>query len=62
MEIDNIDSRVLNAPLHFKCYTMEERKVILQNPKREPQNLGKSYDEPENSKQINLVGENEEPK
>ena len=40
METENTDSGVLNAPSHFKCYTVEERKVILQHPKREPKNLG----------------------
>ena len=62
METKNIDSEVLNAPSHFKRYTVEERKVILQNPKREPQKPGKSYNGLENSKLINLAGENEEPK
>ena len=60
METNNTDSKVLNAPSHFKCYTMEESKVILQNPKREPQELGESYDGPKNSKQTNLARENEE--
>ena len=41
---------------------LEERNVNLQHPKTEPQKLGKSYDGPENSKQINLAWENEEPK
>ena len=50
METDNTDGKVINAPLHFKCYIVEERKVILQNPKREPQKLGESYDRPKNSK------------
>ena len=62
METEDTDSGVLNAPSHFKSYTVEERKVILQHPKREPQNPDESCDGPENSKQVNLAGENEEPK
>ena len=50
MEIENTDSKVLNAPSLFKCYIVEERKMILQNPIREPQKQGKSYDMPKNSK------------
>ena len=62
MERDNTDSGILNAPSHFKRYTVEERKIILQHPKREPQKTGESYDGPENSKQVNISGEKEEPK
>ena len=62
MEIEDTNSKVLNAPSHFKCYTIKERKIILQHPRREPQNHGESYDGPKNSKQVNLAGENEEPK
>ena len=62
METKDTDSGVLSAPSHFKCYTIEERKVILQHPKREQQNPRESYDRPENSKQVNLARENEEPK
>ena len=36
MDTKDTDSGVLNAPSHFKHYTIEERKVILQHPKREP--------------------------
>ena len=50
METEDTDSGVLNAPSHFKCYTIDERKVILQHPKREPQKPGESYDGPNNSK------------
>ena len=62
-ETEDTDSGVLNAQSHFKRYTVEERKVILQHPRREPQKPGESYDGPKNSKQVNLSGENiEEPK
>ena len=62
METEDTGSEELNAPSHFKCYTMEERKVILQNPMRESQGSGKSYNGPKNSKQINLAEDNEEPR
>ena len=62
MEMEDTDSGILNAPSPLKCYTIEERKVILQHPKREPHNPGESYDGPKNSKQVNLARDNEEPK
>ena len=62
METEDTGSEDLNTPSHFKHYIVEERKVILQNPIREPQGPGKSYNGPENSKQINLAEDNEEPR
>ena len=62
METEDTSNKVLNAPSHFKHYTTEKRKVMLQNPKREPQELGWTYDGPKNSKQINLARENKQPK
>ena len=50
METKDTDSKVLNAPSHFKRFIVEERKIILQHPKKAPQNPGESYDGPENSK------------
>ena len=41
---------------------MDERKLVLQNPIREPQGPDKSYNGPKNSKQLNLVEENKEPR
>ena len=36
--------------------------MILQKQTREPQKPDESYDGPENSKQVNLTGKNEEPR
>ena len=52
MELDDNESNTLSAPSHFKHYTMEERKIVLQTLKRELQGPSKSYDICENSKQI----------
>ena len=50
------------APSHFKRYTVQERKIVLQQSKREPQKPGESYDGPENSKRVDLAKEGEEPR
>ena len=62
MESDESDKEGLSAPLHFKRYTIQDRTIVLQQPKREKQNPGKSYDGPENSKKIDLANEGEEAK
>ena len=60
MESDDSDQDALSAPLHFKCYTIQDQKIVLQQPKRDPQKPGESYDGLENSKKIDLAEEGEE--
>ena len=62
METKDNGSEVLKSLSHFKCYTMKAQKMMIQKPKREPQGPGKSYDGLENSKNIDLAKENEEPR
>ena len=62
MEFEDSDKEGLSAPSHFKRYTIKERKIVLQQPKREKQNPRESYDGPKNSKKIDLANEGEEAK
>ena len=60
IETEESDHDPLSAPSHFKRYTIQERKIVLQQPKRDQPKLGESYDGPENSKKIDLAREGEE--
>ena len=51
----------ISVPFHFKKYTMEHKKIILQQPQRETTGERTSYDAPEQSKSVNLASPNEEP-
>ena len=62
MESEESEHEHMSVPSHFKKYTIEERKIVTQQPIRSAQNLGESYDGPENAKKINLANEGEEPK
>lgn len=62
MDSDESDKEGLSAPLHFKRYTIQERKIVLQQPKREKEKSSKSYDGPEKFKKIDLASEGEEAK
>ena len=48
-------------PSHFKKYTIQNRKIVVTQPMREPREHG-SYDGPENAKKIDLALEGEDPK
>ena len=53
----------VTVPTGLKKYTIEDRKVILQQPMRQkPDTPGISYDGPEDAKQINLANKGEEPR
>ena len=52
MESKDKDNKTLSALSHYKCYTIEEQKIIVQNPERKPQGLGKSYNKPKNLKKL----------
>ena len=50
-------------PESLKKFTIQDRKIILQKPVRQkPDSPGISYDGPEDSKQVNLADEGEEPR
>ena len=58
----NDEGETLDAPSNFKKYTIQDRKIVLQQPIR--QKLGEpdiSYDGPEDVKQIDLAEPGEEP-
>ena len=59
-EGDNQDN--MSVPSHFKRYTIQDRKVIVQQPKRTLEEPGQSYDGPENAKKIDLAEEGEDPR
>ena len=53
----------LDVPENFRSYTVQDRSIILQSPKREkPLTLGESYDGPEDAKVIDLADPGEEPR
>ena len=53
----------LDAPSNFKKYTIQDRKIFLQQPIRQkPEEPGISYDGPEDAKQIDLAEPGEEPR
>ena len=47
---------------HYKKYTIEERKIIWQNPNRQHPIIGISYKGPKDAKKIDLAGLNEDMK
>ncbi|MCO5577322.1 hypothetical protein L7F22_031150 [Adiantum nelumboides] len=50
-------------PDNFKRYTIQDRKIVLETPKRTPQGkLGESYDGPELAKQVDIAEQGEDPK
>ena len=53
---------VHSLPPELKKYTIQDRKVIVQQPIRTAQKPGESYDGLENAKKIDLALEGEEPR
>ena len=49
-------------PPQLKKYTIQDQKIIVQQPIRTAQKPGESYDGLENAKKIDLAEEGEEPK
>ena len=49
MESEGENQDNMSVPSHFKRYTIQDRKVIVQQPKRTLEEPGKSYDGPENA-------------
>ncbi|MCO5564364.1 hypothetical protein L7F22_018024 [Adiantum nelumboides] len=63
METDEeVNSDKMDVPSHYKKYTIQDRKIIVQQPMRELKKPGTSYDGPEKAKKIDLAKPGEEPK
>ncbi|MCO5575757.1 hypothetical protein L7F22_029561 [Adiantum nelumboides] len=63
METDeDVNSDKMDVPSHYKTYTIQDRKIIVQQPMRELKEPGTSYDGPEKAKKIDLAEPGEEPK
>ena len=53
----------LDLPSTFRRYTIEDRKIKLQRPRRQkPKTLGVLYEGPKDAKQIDLANPGEEPR
>ena len=53
----------MDVPSNFKSYTIQDRRIVLQQPKRvKPEIMGESYDGPEDAKKIDLANPGEEPR
>lgn len=53
---------VVSVPSHFKRYTIQDRIISMQQPKREkPLAPGESYDGPEDAKRVDLANLGEDP-
>ena len=53
---------VHSLPPQLKRYTIQERKIVVQQPVRTAQKPGESYDGLENAKKIDLANDGEEPR
>ncbi|MCO5598326.1 hypothetical protein L7F22_052419 [Adiantum nelumboides] len=63
METDaDTNSDKMDIPSHYKRYTIQDRKIIVQQPMKELKEPRTSYDGLEKSKNINLAEPGEEPK
>ncbi|MCO5596794.1 hypothetical protein L7F22_050864 [Adiantum nelumboides] len=62
METDeDANSDKMDVPSHYKKHTIQDRKIIVQQPMRELKEPGASYDGPEKAKKIDLAEPGEEP-
>ena len=57
MDSSDEDSKAegLSVPSHYKTYTIQDRKLVVEQPIREKAEPGKSYDGPEEAKKIDLA-------
>ena len=60
-ECENGKNDGISMPSHFKKYTIQNRKIVVTQPMREPREHG-SYNGPENAKKIDLALDGEDPK
>lgn len=52
-----------NVPSNFKKFTIQDRKIVLQQPMRQkPEEPGMSYDGPEDAKQVDIAESRMEPR
>ncbi|MCO5598976.1 hypothetical protein L7F22_053075 [Adiantum nelumboides] len=58
----DINSDKMDVPSHYKKYTLQDRKIILQQSMSEIKEPGTSYDGPKKVKKIDLAEPGEEPK
>ena len=56
------DGDLISVPSHYKKYTVEDRKIVVQQPERLKVTQGISYDGPEDTKKIDLAKPGEDPK
>ena len=56
------ESGNVSVPSHYKRYAIEQQRIVLEKPKRERVEPGKSYDGPEQAKKIDLAQPGEDPK
>ena len=55
------DKEAISVPSHYKKYTIQDRRLVVEQPKRERQ-PGKSYDGSEDAKKIDWAEPGEEPR
>ncbi|MCO5592354.1 hypothetical protein L7F22_046356 [Adiantum nelumboides] len=60
-QLDEQDDGEMNVPLHYRKFTIQDRKFILTQPIRERKDK-ESYDGPEDAKKIDMVEPGDEPK
>ncbi|MCO5558107.1 hypothetical protein L7F22_011684 [Adiantum nelumboides] len=59
---EEVNSDKMDVPSHYKKYTIQDRKIIVQQPMRELKEPGTTYDGPEKAKKIDLAEPGEESK
>ncbi|MCO5549970.1 hypothetical protein L7F22_003447 [Adiantum nelumboides] len=63
METTNEENQdIMSVPSHYKKYTLQDRKIIVEQSVRELRKQGESYEGPENTKKIDLAKLDEEPR
>ena len=61
MESEEDKGKTHSLSSHFKRYTVQDRKIVVQQPVWNSQNPRESYDRLKNAKKINLTEDGEEP-
>lgn len=57
------DEAEISVPSNFKSCTIQDRKIVLWQPKRvKPKMMGEYYDEPEGVKKTDLANLDEDPR
>lgn len=59
----NDEEDITNVPTNFKKFTIQDQKIMLQQPMRQkPDKPGVSYDGPEDAKEVNIAEPGAEPR